>query len=183
MSHTVLIIDDERSVREALGKLFRNAGYATLLAANGAEAAALHEEHHPDAVLLDLNMPVMNGWEAFEKISTMHPLTPVVIITGRPGQFELAAAARVGALMEKPLDVPLLLETVRRLIEEGLSARLSRLAFQQPHTRLLGAHGSDEVGSDPAQLTGLLRLRKRHLDELRLQAEAAAPDFRQRRHA
>jgi len=165
--NTVLIIDDERNVRESLGKVFRNAGYETLLAANGAEAAELHAQHRPDVVLLDLNMPVRNGWETFEQISTLHPLTPVIIITGRPGQFELAAAARVGALMEKPLDPELLLETTRRLVDEPLSARLSRLAFQQPHTAFIGSRDPREIENDPTQITALLRLRKAQLDELR----------------
>lgn len=167
MKNSVLIVDDEASVREALAKTLARAGYATLFAANGDEAVALFHQHRPDLVLLDLNMPVRNGWDAFEQISTMHPLTPVVIITGRPGQFELAAAARVGALMEKPLDAELLLQVVQRLIEEPLSARLSRLSFQRPHTSFVGSEHSREMPSEPAKIAALLRLRKAHLDELR----------------
>jgi len=167
MKDKVLIVDDEPNIRGSLAKALRGAGYEPIEAADGSEACIRYAEHEPDLVLLDLNMPVRNGWETFETISTLHPLIPVIIITGRPGQFELAAAARVGALMEKPLDVPVLLATVRRLVDEPLSSRLSRLSFQRPHTLFAGGKDAHETEDDPATMVGLLRLRKEQLDELR----------------
>ena len=167
MKPKILIVDDEPNIRDSLAKALRGAGYEPCVAADGLEACMFYEQHQPDLVLLDLNMPILNGWKTFEAISTVHPLVPVIIITGRPGQFELAAAARVGALMEKPLDVPTLLETVRRLLDEPLSARLSRLQFQRPHTAFIGTEASRGSADDPVKMVELLRLRKRQLDELR----------------
>jgi CheY-like chemotaxis protein len=139
MKLTALIVDDEDNVRQSLAKLLRRAGYETLLGANGDEADSLHQQHHPDIVLLDLNMPVRNGWDAFRAINTRDPLTPVIVVTGRPNQRELARAARVTALMEKPLDVPLLVETMDRLIREPASQRLSRHACGDPPTLVVAA--------------------------------------------
>lgn len=174
MKKTVLIIDDEQSIREALAKALRAVGYETLLAANGNEGVAIFERHRPDLILLDLNMPVKNGWDTFEAITTQYPLTPVIIITGRPGQLELAAAARVGALMEKPLDVSVLMETVRRLIDEPLSERLSRLAYGSPPTICCGTEYSGELGQESVELSRLRQLRKQQLDALRLHGGSGA---------
>lgn len=168
MKQTVLIIDDEQSIRDALAKALRAVGYETLAAADGNEAIMVFEQCRPDLILLDLNMPVKNGWDTFEAISTLNPLTPVIIITGRPGQLELAAAARVGALMEKPLNVSLLMETVHRLINEPLLPRLSRLAYGSPATICHGLECSGEPTPDSGELSRLQQLRKEQLDDLRL---------------
>jgi CheY-like chemotaxis protein len=131
---TVLIVDDEKSVRESLAKVLCSKGYEALMAADGIEAFELYKQRLPDLVLLDLNMPRQNGWATFEKISNFNPLAPVIVITGRPDQSEFAAALRVRVLMEKPLDVPQLIEAVRQLIEEPLPKRLDRLAHDDPRT-------------------------------------------------
>jgi CheY-like chemotaxis protein len=139
MDATVLIVDDEKDVREALAKILRNLGYETLLAADGVEAFEVYKKRLPDLVLLDLDMPRRNGRATFEKIGTVNPLTPIIIITGRPDQFELLTAIHVGALMEKPFDVPLLIQTVQQLIEEPLAKRLHRLIY--------GDHGRIYINS------------------------------------
>jgi CheY-like chemotaxis protein len=123
MKGTVLIVDDDTTVSESLANALRKRGYAPLLAADGIEALERCEQNLPDLVLLDLNMPRQSGWVTLEKISKLNPLTPVVIITGSPDQPELAAAARIRALMVKPLDVPLLIRVVEQLIGERISQR------------------------------------------------------------
>ena len=146
MIATVLIVDDEKDVREALAKVLRNLGYHALLAPDGVEGFELYKRHLPDLVLLDLNMPRRNGRTTFEKISTFNPLTPIIIITGRPDDFALATAAYVGALMEKPFDVPLLIQTVPQLIEESIDKRLRRLVY--------GERGRIYVTPDNEQTNG-----------------------------
>jgi signal transduction histidine kinase len=71
-------------------------------------------------------MPIKGGWETLEKLTTIHPLLPIIVITARPEQYSLAAAAGVGALMEKPLDLPLLLQAIKDLLSEPTEQRLSR---------------------------------------------------------
>jgi CheY-like chemotaxis protein len=82
-------------------------------------------------------MPVKGGWEAFERLTTIHPLLQVIVIMARPDQYPLAIAAGVAALMEKPLDLPLLLQTIDELLVEPVENRLSRLAGRRPITRYL----------------------------------------------
>ncbi|MHA3771792.1 response regulator [Verrucomicrobiota bacterium sgz303538] len=167
MKAIILIVDDDKSIREALARALGSIGYETLLAANGNEAIEIFQKHRPDLVLLDLNMPVKNGWDTFENISTQHPLTPVIIITGRPGQLEMAVAARVGALLEKPLDVPLLLNTVQQMLDEPLSQRLSRLACGIPGILYYGADDPGQGATDELDLTELRAVRKKQMDDLR----------------
>jgi CheY-like chemotaxis protein len=72
-------------------------------------------------------MPVKSGWETFERLTTIHPLLPIIVITALPDQYPLAVAAGVGALMEKPLDWPLLVQAIEDLLSEPIEKRLSRL--------------------------------------------------------
>ena len=81
-----------------------------------------------DLIMLDLNMPVRDGWQTFQTLSRDYPLLPIIIITARSNQRFPALAAGVGALMEKPLDFPHLLETIRALLEEPAEARLARVS-------------------------------------------------------
>ena len=81
-----------------------------------------------DLVLLDLNMPGKSGWDTFERLTTENPLLAIIIITARPNQLFTAVGAGVGALLEKPLDFPKLLETVTRLLAEPEESRLERIA-------------------------------------------------------
>jgi CheY-like chemotaxis protein len=133
----ILLVDDDEEVLAALNDVLKCEGYQVVTARNGREAIAHFYEGHIDIALLDLNMPVKGGWETFERLTTIHPLLPIIVITARPDQYRLAAAAGVGALMEKPLDLPLLLQAIKDLLSEPIEQRLSRLARKRPNTRFL----------------------------------------------
>ena len=107
------------------------------MAKNGREAIKQFHEGHIDIAVLDLNMPVKSGWEAFERLTTIHSLLPIIVITALPDQYPLAVAAGVGALMEKPLDLPLLIQAIEDLLSEPIEKRLSRLTGERPITRYL----------------------------------------------
>src|SRR6185436_11553772 len=127
MKPKLLLVDDDAAVREMVGRVLTEAGYSTLSAANGQEALDMASANEVDLVLLDLNLPVKNGWDTFERLTTANPLLPIIIITARPNQLFPALAAGVGALMEKPLDFPKLLETIRILLVEPAEKRLARI--------------------------------------------------------
>src|ERR1700747_706172 len=133
----ILLADDDDEVLAALSSVLISEGYEVVVAKNGREAIEHFREQHIDVALLDLNMPVKGGWEAFERLTTIHPLLQVIVITARPDQYPLAIAAGVAALMEKPLDLPLLLQTIDELLVEPVEKRLSRLAGRRPITRYL----------------------------------------------
>ena len=128
MKKTILIVDDDAPIRESLRKVLQAEGYEVVLAADGLEALNRFDPERVDLLLLDLNMPGKSGWDVFERFTFINPLLPIIIITGRDNQCELAVAAGVGALMEKPLDVPFLLRTMTDLLAEPAEARLRRLA-------------------------------------------------------
>jgi len=79
-----------------------------------------------DLLLLDLNLPGGNGWATLNWLAKVNPLLPVIIITGRADQRRLAEKSGADALMEKPLNVALLLQTIRELLDEPLEIRAQR---------------------------------------------------------
>jgi DNA-binding response OmpR family regulator len=123
----ILLVDDDPAIRQILVRLLADEGFIVVTAANGAEALALAECTKFDLVLLDLNMPVKNGWDTFEQMSSNDPLMPIILITARPNQFFPALASGVGALMEKPLDFAKLFQTIHHLLKESDELRLARL--------------------------------------------------------
>jgi CheY-like chemotaxis protein len=116
----ILIVDDDSSVRTMLARVLIDEGYGVLTAANGGDAVDLAETTLLDLILLDLNMPVMDGWETLKKLA---PRPPIIIITARPNQQSAARAAGVAAVLEKPLDFPLLIETVSRTLAKAVNSR------------------------------------------------------------
>ena len=93
MKAKILLADDDTDVLAALSGALASEGYEVVVARNGREAIERFREGHIDIALLDLNMPLKGGWEAFERLTTIHPLLQVIIITARPDQYPLAAAA------------------------------------------------------------------------------------------
>jgi DNA-binding response OmpR family regulator len=127
----ILVVDDDPTVRDSLAGVLMSAGYSVLLAENGQQALDLAGERPVDLVLLDLNMPVKNGWDTFERLSSEHPLVPVIVTTAHPNQLFTAVGAGVGALLEKPMDMCVLLRTIEKLLAEAPAHRLARLAGMQ----------------------------------------------------
>jgi len=139
----VLVADDDAAVRKSLSKVLKDAGYEVILAKNGQEAVAAFNPRQIDLLLLDLNLPIQDGWDAFERITTEAPALPIIITTGEANKYDIAMAAGVGALMEKPLDAPQLLQTIRELLAEPKEARLLRLcSYEQDVRPVPSASGS-----------------------------------------
>jgi len=124
----ILVVDDDASVREMLTRVLAGEGYLVWAAANGTAALEIAATTKIDLVLLDLNLPGKSGWDAFEKLTAENPMLAVIIITARANQLLTALGAGVGALLEKPLDFPKLLQTISRLLAEPAESRLARMA-------------------------------------------------------
>ena len=127
----ILLVDDDPGVRGSLSDVLVSEGYVVIPANDGQQALELAASADLDLVLLDLNMPVKNGWETFERLTAEHPLVPVIIVTARPNQLFTAVGAGVGALLEKPLDIPSLLRTIKRLLAESAETRLARISGRE----------------------------------------------------
>ena len=123
----VLLVDDDSTVLGPLTDVLVAEGYAVIPAENGQRALDLDALSAVDLVLLDLNMPVKNGWETFEQLTREHPFVPIIIVTARPNQLFTALSAGVGALLEKPMDIPTLLRTMENLLAQSAEQHLARL--------------------------------------------------------
>jgi len=93
----ILIVDDEESVRYSFRKLFREPGCEIIEAGNGLEAISVIKKEVPDLVLMDIEMPGLGGLEAIQRIKTMHPQLPVIIITAFGTTERVIAAMKYGA--------------------------------------------------------------------------------------
>jgi DNA-binding response OmpR family regulator len=113
---TILIADDEPSIRETAAYILEAEGYAVLLAANGEEALALIRERRPAAVLLDIEMPRMDGLQVCREVKSDAGLsaTFIILLTARGQKKDEAGglAAGADAYLTKPFDED---EILRRL--------------------------------------------------------------------
>jgi CheY-like chemotaxis protein len=138
-TYKVLVADDDEAVRESLRKLLHGEGYQVIAVANGVEAVETfrQEVDQIDLLLVDLNMPMKNGWATLDRLIEVNPSLPVLIVTGQPNQNEMAEAAGVSALVEKPIDVPALLKLIQELMAGPVQSRLQR-EFPFHHRRAAG---------------------------------------------
>ena len=139
----VLIVDDDAAVRQSVSKVLKGAGYAVAAASDGEDAVVQFVPGQIDLVLLDLNLPLRSGWDVFERVTTRYPFVPVIIITGMCNQYGTALAAGASALMEKPIDAPVLLKTMEELLTEPVEARLRRMCGYREDTRYLRPPNAD----------------------------------------
>ncbi len=131
----ILVIDDEKSIREIFTVLLEEKGYRVESAGRGADGIARALAFLPDIVLLDMNLPDMTGLETLARIKTALPQTDTVIITAFGTIRNAVEATKLGAYayLEKPVDNDELLLTISRLTEvkrlarevEGLRSELS----------------------------------------------------------
>src|ERR1039457_6643898 len=98
MKKNVLVVDDDTSVRKSLCKVLKEAGYEVMEAADGREAVAQFESRQVDLLLLDIGLPLLNGWEILERTASQAPAFPTIIITGEANQYDMAVTAGVDAL-------------------------------------------------------------------------------------
>jgi CheY-like chemotaxis protein len=117
MSQQILVVEDDAALREALSQVLADEGYDLLSARDGLEAVnCLKKGNRPDVILLDLSMPVVNGWEfrMFQKRDPDLARIPVILITAGGYTREEVAWLEPAALLPKPLDLPFLLSAVRK---------------------------------------------------------------------
>jgi two-component system nitrogen regulation response regulator NtrX len=116
---SVLIVDDEPTIRESLADILSDEGYQVLAAPDGQEALRLVRAQPPDLVLLDIWLPGMDGLQCLQALRKEAPWVPVVMITGH-GSVELAVKSiKLGAydFLEKPLSMERVLLTVQRALQ------------------------------------------------------------------
>jgi DNA-binding NtrC family response regulator len=118
MKFNVLIVDDEKNIREGLGRALELDGYRVFLAEDGQEALKVLNREEIDLVIADLKMPKLSGEELLRKVVSAYPTIQVIILTGH-GTIESAVnAMRDGAydFVTKPVNLDRLSLLVRRAL-------------------------------------------------------------------
>jgi len=152
---TILVVDDDRELRELIGFVLGQAGYTVVDAADGPSAVARHAADQPDLVLLDVNLPGFDGFEVLKRIRAASE-TPVMMLTVRGEESDHVRGLDLGAddYLTKPFSPKTLVARVR--------ARLRRGGIERPATLAAGAIVLDpdlqtvRIGETaPARLTNL----------------------------
>ncbi|MNM85571.1 Response regulator MprA [compost metagenome] len=119
---TVMVVDDSLTVRKASQRLLTRAGYQVVLARDGVDALRQLQEVMPDAMLVDIEMPNMDGFDLTRNVRADSRTThmPVVMITSRTAEKHRRYAAEIGVnvYLGKPFNEDELLRTLRQLIGE-----------------------------------------------------------------
>jgi CheY-like chemotaxis protein len=120
MSATVMLVEDDKDIRELLADLLRDEGYTVAVAANGAvalEALRAEAKPHVDVILLDLMMPVMDGTE-FRSIQLADPriaTIPVILFTADGNADQQAEVLSAAAAIPKPIRIADLVQQIARV--------------------------------------------------------------------
>jgi PAS domain S-box-containing protein len=131
-SYRLLLIDDEAPVVTILGKGLKNRGNTTYIANSGEEGLAILEKNQVDAVVCDLGMEGMNGWDVSAAIGRVFAekgasRPPFVLLTGWGGQLaedELSHHPEVDRILEKPTTIPALLEIINDVVRTRKPAKV-----------------------------------------------------------
>ncbi|MDR3581358.1 MAG: EAL domain-containing protein [Oryzomonas sp.] len=126
INQTILTIEDDRDVRRGIAAFLEYAGFKVLEADNGRKGIEVFEREHPDLVLTDLKMPVMDGFSVISAIAQMSPGVPVVAISGTGVVTDAVEAIRRGAwdFITKPIsDLNELVTIARKVLEQAEERR------------------------------------------------------------
>lgn len=116
----ILVIDDEKGIRNSLKDIFQYEGHTVILAEHGMEGIVAAKTEKPDVVFCDIKMPKMDGLEVLERIKEFSPDTPIIMISGHGTIDNAVEAIRKGAydFIEKPLDLNRLLVTIKNATDK-----------------------------------------------------------------
>ncbi len=111
----ILVVDDDESILEMIDVALSFEGYQVDTAPHGAAALELLRSRQPDLILLDMRMPVMDGWEFSRRYrETSGPLAPIVVLTADRSAGDSASQVDADAFLAKPFDLAELLQVVGR---------------------------------------------------------------------
>jgi two-component system, chemotaxis family, chemotaxis protein CheY len=118
-SKCVLVVEDEEAIRNNICDILEFGGYHVELASTGMQALAKVGTTHPDAIVLDLMMPVMDGW-AFLQVCRTNPqcqCTPIMLMSASSRLEATALEYKVQGFVRKPFEMKDLLDTVERILQ------------------------------------------------------------------
>ena len=141
MAQLIMVIDDEAGVRELLGDALKLAGFETIAAPDAMVAQTLLRTNKPDLLIVDINMPMMDGFEFIERIRTNGDNTPALMLSARGDRADITRGLTVGAddYVTKPFGLEELVLRVRAIL------RRSQFTEAVPTSLKLGPITLDEA--------------------------------------
>ncbi|PML47383.1 hybrid sensor histidine kinase/response regulator [Vibrio lentus] len=129
LAPTVLIVDDKEVQRTLVQMYLNRLGVNSLQANNGENAVDLFKTHKVDLILMDVQMPVMNGFDASQIIKARSPNTPIIALSGESGQRELAMISKLmDGRLEKPTSLDALQDVLDNWLKKGTTSNASKEA-------------------------------------------------------
>lgn len=121
MAELILIVDDEAGVRELLGDALRIAGFETATAQDGMSALTSIRNRKPDLLIVDINMPLMDGFELVERLRTTGDNTPALMLSARADRIDVTRGLTLGAddYVTKPFGLEELLLRVKAILRRS----------------------------------------------------------------
>jgi DNA-binding NtrC family response regulator len=110
---TILLVDDDRAVRESLSRVFVDQQLHVIAASGGEEALRLIAQNEPDLMITDLCMTGVDGWDLLVRENRLRPDLPIFVITALPAKETCGADQFATEFFQKPLDLDALLAAVR----------------------------------------------------------------------
>ena len=186
----VLIVDDERVIRNSIGAMLRAEGFSVSAAKSGEEALAMFSERRPDLVLLDVMMPGRGGLQTCEELRRADPLVPVIFLSAVPGDTTKVRAFGAGAdgYFEKSENPDVLVARIRSALRrsEAVAAgvaegrvRLGSVTVDVALMRVTGGDGRSEglTKTEAALFAALNRRRGEYVSNDELFSAIHGPGF------
>ncbi len=127
LAPTVLIVDDKEVQRTLVQMYLSRLGVNSLQAKNGENAVELFKTHKVDLILMDVQMPIMNGFDASQIIKARSPQTPIIALSGESGQHELDMISKLmDGRLEKPTSLKALQHVLDNWLEKGWASNASK---------------------------------------------------------
>jgi two-component system cell cycle response regulator DivK len=116
----ILLVEDNEMNRDMLSRRLERRGYEVVIAVDGQQGVDLAQSAHPDLILMDMSLPVIDGWEATRKLKGLGPMkaTPIIALTAHAmsGDREKALEAGCDDYDTKPIELPRLLGKIEALL-------------------------------------------------------------------
>ena len=119
-----MIVDDEPGVRALLNDTLRIAGFETIEASDGMSALTLLRTNKPALMVIDINMPLMDGFELVERIRSNNDLTPVLMLTAREDKGDITRGLKIGAddYVIKPFGIEELILRIKAILRRSMKS-------------------------------------------------------------
>ncbi len=151
----ILLVEDNEENRDALSRRLQRRGFEVVFAITGPQAVAQAQAERPDLVLMDVNLPEMDGWEATRQIKALPEIAPVPIIAltahAMTGDRDKALAVGCADHHAKPVDFPRLLAQIEALLRAGGSEEKQREPVPPSPPNAVAGDKPQQTGQENAE--------------------------------